>query len=112
MEVEHFLTRPIRQVSTIRLQTSGCLGKRWACVSGLVENATHKTNVPVNYLNSAIRFRHQKFGVDDLLHREYYAVLDTHSNSGPGIKTMSDHLKTHGARTDPEFSTALLAYST
>ena len=83
MVAEDFIACPIRQVSTIRLQTSSCLEDRFACVSSGVDNATHQPNVSVNYLNSAIGLWHQEFGMDDLLNSENYTVLDTQPNGSP-----------------------------
>jgi hypothetical protein len=77
-----------------------------------VENATHQPNVSVNYLDSAIGLWHQEFGMDDLLNSENYAVLDTQSNGSPVKNAVLEKFGTYNAWPNPEFSTALLAYST
>jgi hypothetical protein len=77
-----------------------------------VEKATHQSNVSVNNLDSAIGLWHQEFGMDDLLDSENYTVLDTQSNGGPIINPVLENFGTYNACTNPEFSTALLAYST
>lgn len=65
----------------------------------------------VDGLDPAVRAGNKELGVDELFDSEDDAVLDLEADCSPGIQ-LQRRLDGQKENTYPEFSTALLAYST
>ena len=79
----------------------------------MLRTSVYHAHMLVNALYASVRVWDEQFGVYNLLYREDNAILDSEANGCP----ISKHYKhenhiTNLLFTDPEFSTALLAYST
>lgn len=68
--------------------------------------------MPINSLNAPIHSRNQEFRVHELLYSQYDTIFAADTNSSPEDQNMRADMRNMYVSTHPEFSTALLAYST